>query len=445
MGSSKSSHPNYKYVEGKHGTFKVGRYIDKGGNGKVYEATCKSGDDCIPSCEEYVIKILRTELWKSQREKEKRINRFLREIREVTSLQDSIRGIIPVYDHFKEEDYNPDLLWYIMPKASSYDINGKTIQEKLADMLNLAKTIQQLHSREIVHRDIKPQNILVHKNWVCLSDFGLVFNQTIDPHITGAAERIGPYDIRPPEMGMSEKLVGYDYKCADVYLFAKTIWMILKSSDRGFSYEYKRNLKGVAFNRDDFNIESLEPLHRLMEGATLSEWGKRISIDDCVDYLEQQLAVCTHNISEEQIRKMKYEERFAEIDNTVGKSETVYKEKEDVFEVLRLLAGVADVQFYEAGKCCAILRLEENVVLQGDSCTVDLSGYVTSLGFVKKRMEFAVADIRVETKSKKYTISLKNDLRGYMNRIYYTNIMDALRADTYKVSYAGKASIVIEN
>ena len=84
-------------VTGKYGKYYVKENIGNGGNGEVFAAEIIDGGDTLPKGKGYAIKFL-TVSQKKEKEVEKRKRRFEKEIRQVVTLQNSVEGILPIYD-----------------------------------------------------------------------------------------------------------------------------------------------------------------------------------------------------------------------------------------------------------------------------------------------------------------------------------------------------------
>lgn len=196
-------------------------------------------------------------------------------------------------------------------------------------MLQLAETIKEIHQREIVHRDIKPDNILIYKNRISLCDFGLVHIES-EP-LTQLGEKIGPLKILPPEMdGMWEEIRGYDYKPSDIYLFVKVVWMYIKRDYYGFRGEYQRGDTQIYLEKTKLKVETFEPIHEMLEGGTKTDWSKRISIDECILLLKKQLSVCDGTMDTKQLQECIYEENIKYFKSTEIPNIVLYNEEKTI-------------------------------------------------------------------------------------------------------------------
>ncbi len=120
-----------------------------------------------------------------------------------------------------------------------------------------------------MHRDIKHQNLLVYKNRVCLTDFGLVRNmEETEEHITDMHDDMVPAVIRPPEMRSIENPDEIDYRKSDVYLFCLIVWIVFTGVKGGFPEEYRHSEKGIYLDKKKLQVETAEPLHAMLESAT---------------------------------------------------------------------------------------------------------------------------------------------------------------------------------
>lgn len=152
-------------------------------------------------------------------------------------LAAGLEGIVPLLEHDLPFDATKAPRWFVMPIAE----NIITLFEK-RDALGivklfvpLAKTLAELHALGIHHRDIKPANLLVLEGRLCFSDFGLV-KYPSRKDITPDRTDVGPRYTMAPEM--RREAAKADGAAADVYSFAKTLWIALVGEHRGFDGQY---------------------------------------------------------------------------------------------------------------------------------------------------------------------------------------------------------------
>lgn len=340
-------------IHGKLGTYETGEEIAKGGNGKVFDVKILDRDTALPKSESgYVIKILYNN-WIDDRQRKKRETRFIREIEKVQFLSPKNLAIIPIFDSYLDAD-SEDELWYLMPKAETYKYKGfHNSVEKLKDFLQLADTLQRVHDCNCYHRDIKPANLMIYNGRLCLTDFGLVFNVGESERITWEKEGIGPGDIRPPEMeyGAESLRDGIDYEKVDVYLFAKTIWLILTGNKCGFRGQYNRRDLSIYLDRKKMKLgDTLEPLHQMMEYATFYNNRERISLSDCIDLLKSQLAIAEERFENSKLQVMRRKELLEETGEQISCDERIYRNPAGIGRALDRFAGIAQLYVDDYGQ-----------------------------------------------------------------------------------------------
>jgi serine/threonine protein kinase/formylglycine-generating enzyme required for sulfatase activity len=173
------------------GQYEIREEIGRGGMAMVYKAY-------QPSLGRYVaIKVL--PLYHADAETFNA--RFIREARAVARLEHP--HILPIYDFGREGE-----LSYIVTKY----VVGGTLKDQLGQPFDLqcaasittqvASALDYAHDQGIIHRDVKPSNILLDRGeWALLTDFGLAKMIGGSVHITGSGVGIGTPAYMSPEQG----------------------------------------------------------------------------------------------------------------------------------------------------------------------------------------------------------------------------------------------------
>lgn len=196
---------------------------------------------------------------------------------EITALKmaGDVAGVIPLLEHELPRDPDQGPRWFVMPLAqpAATILRGRQPEEIVAAFVPLAETLALLHDRGIHHRDIKPANLLTLDGRLCLSDFGLVkYPKRKD--ITPERGDVGPKYTMAPEMRReASKAAGGP---ADVYSFAKTLWIALTGQSYGFDGQYSADgvLALSRYHRDIFSA----PLDEILAECTDNDPRLRPSI-----------------------------------------------------------------------------------------------------------------------------------------------------------------------
>jgi len=129
--------------------------------------------------------------------------RFLREIEIAAGL--SHPHILPLYDSGDAAG----LLYYVMPFVEGETLRGRLTREKqipldesLRITRELADALHYAHGQGLVHRDVKPENVLFVTGHAVLSDFGIaraVTAAATGEHLTQTGAGIGTPSYMSPE------------------------------------------------------------------------------------------------------------------------------------------------------------------------------------------------------------------------------------------------------
>ena len=187
------------------GRYQVIEQLGEGGMASVYRAF-------DTRLERYVaIKVILTDFQSS--------NQFLKRFeREATALaQLSHPNIAKIHDYGEQEGM-PYLVMEYIPGGTMKPLLGRPLDPARAArlLLPIAHALGYAHQQNIIHRDVKPANILLTESGEpMLSDFGIarILEADTTKGLTGTGIGIGTPEYMAPEQGMGEKV---DQR-ADIY------------------------------------------------------------------------------------------------------------------------------------------------------------------------------------------------------------------------------------
>jgi len=196
--------------------------LGHGGQSFVFRAIDRSGQ--LPG--EYALKWVKSP---------KRHLRFRSEVEAIKTL--SHPNVIRLIDHSAldgPEPHDTARQYLVMPIATAGDLSQRSRLSLYPQSLDailvvaeqLASALSAAHDAQIVHRDVKPQNVLFtgngHEVW--LADFGICLLRTFE-RATDTGEVVGPRAFMAPELEDGGQLEVSD--AADVYSLGKVIFYML--------------------------------------------------------------------------------------------------------------------------------------------------------------------------------------------------------------------------
>jgi len=264
-----------------------------------------------------------------------------------------------------------------MPRAKEYNVrkNNYDLLQKIDDIIKIGYVVNCLHERGFAHRDIKPSNILFYRGRLCLSDFGLVWSESDKRIITHEGEFLGPVNIRPPEMENIDLLENATYYKSDVYLFAKTAWIIITGNSSGFRGEYNRNDKQIYLDKNKYeNVSTFEPLHTFLERTTKYYYDDRIEINEALQMLHFQKQVLLNKMPPSEIMSLRFQEETKYLHFILTPDQTVFFNEKKIFEFLSGLKGIAflSVKNLDRNTRIGLIRAVELIHDNHFKITIDL-------------------------------------------------------------------------
>jgi serine/threonine protein kinase len=177
--------------------YRLERELGEGGMATVYLAHDLKHDRRV------AVKVLKPELAAVLG-----VQRFLKEIQVTANLQHP--HILPLYDSGSAGG----ALFYVMPVVQGESLRDRLVREKLLPVDETIRIVRQVagaldfaHRQGIIHRDIKPEDILLHDGEALLTDFGiaLAVTEAGGGRLTGTGLSIGTLQYMSPEQATGER------------------------------------------------------------------------------------------------------------------------------------------------------------------------------------------------------------------------------------------------
>lgn len=177
------------------GRYRIEREIGSGGMATVYAAHDLRHD------REVAIKVLRPEVASFVG-----AERFLEEIRTTARLNHP--NILPLFDSGEADG----LLYFVMPLVAGETLRARMDRESplpialvVAIGADLCSALDSAHRRGVIHRDVKPENILLEDGRAVLADFGIArVARSEELRLTGTGVSIGTPAYMSPEQILGE-------------------------------------------------------------------------------------------------------------------------------------------------------------------------------------------------------------------------------------------------
>ncbi len=198
------------------GRYRIERQLGEGGMATVYLA------EDLRHQRQVALKVLKPELAAVVG-----AERFLSEIKTTANLQHP--HILPLYDSGEADSF----LFYVMPYVEGETLRERIDREKQLPVdeavriaVAVAGALAYAHERGIVHRDIKPGNVLMQAGQPMVGDFGiaLAVGAAGGARLTETGLSVGTPYYMSPEQATGDVMVG---PASDIYALGAVLYELL--------------------------------------------------------------------------------------------------------------------------------------------------------------------------------------------------------------------------
>jgi serine/threonine-protein kinase len=228
------------------------------------------------------------------------LERFRREARTVAQL--SHPHVVMVIDAGEDQGHPYIVFEHVRGETLKDRVRREgplPIAEAVAYAIEIGRALQAAHEQGLVHRDVKPQNVLLDEEGRAkVTDFGIALG--LEPEgLTAAGRVVGTTDYVSPEQAMGQEVTGQsDVYSLGIVLFEMLTGAVPFTGESGVSVAMKHVREGIP------DVQRRRPevsaaLAGVLERATAKERQNRYgSMDDFVGDLEEVLTYETARAGE---------------------------------------------------------------------------------------------------------------------------------------------------
>ena len=193
--------------------YRMLRRLGQGGMSTVYLA------DQVALGREVAIKVMAPQALADEISR----RRFENEVRTIARLEHP--HIVRIHELGRTKDGLP---YYSMPHLARGHLGDRDYTRDEAGAVEIARALlsalEYAHSRGVVHRDVKPENVLFDDaGRPLLADFGIALRRGYGPRVTTAGLAVGSTAYMAPEQARGEEVDGR----ADLYSLGVVLWEML--------------------------------------------------------------------------------------------------------------------------------------------------------------------------------------------------------------------------